>query len=115
MITPELRADIRRKFFGEHWKIGTIAATLDMHHETVQRAVGLETTLRAALVARGSILDPYKHFIVEQLEQYPRLVATRLHAMIKTRGFTGSVYPVRAFVREMRPRARSEREIRALL
>ena len=28
MITPAQRAEIRRLFYGEHWKIGTIAAQL---------------------------------------------------------------------------------------
>lgn len=42
MITAELRADIRRKFFGEHWKVGTIASTLGVHHETVARAIEVQ-------------------------------------------------------------------------
>ena len=32
MISAELRAHIRRLFYGEHWKIGTIAAELGVHH-----------------------------------------------------------------------------------
>ena len=39
MISEELRAEIRRKFFAEHWKIGTIASTLGLHHMTVRSAV----------------------------------------------------------------------------
>jgi transposase len=31
MISPELRARIRRLFFAEHWKIGTIASELGVH------------------------------------------------------------------------------------
>ena len=38
MITPAQRAEIRRLSLGEHWKIGTIAAALGVHHETVRRA-----------------------------------------------------------------------------
>ena len=36
MITPELRSRIRRLFFAEHWKIGTIAAELAVHRDTVE-------------------------------------------------------------------------------
>ena len=39
MITPAQRAEIRRLSFGEHWKIGTIAAALGVHHETVRAAL----------------------------------------------------------------------------
>ena len=28
MITPEQYAEIRRLYYGEHWKVGTIAAAL---------------------------------------------------------------------------------------
>jgi hypothetical protein len=36
MITPEQHAEIRRPYYGEHWKVGTIAAALAVHHETVR-------------------------------------------------------------------------------
>ena len=38
MITPETRVQIRRYFYAEHWKIGTIAQALDVHPDTVRRA-----------------------------------------------------------------------------
>ena len=37
MISDEQRAKIRRLFFAEHWKVGTIAAELGVHHDTVHR------------------------------------------------------------------------------
>ena len=39
MITPEQHAEIRRLYFGEHWKVGTIAAELGVHHDTVRAAI----------------------------------------------------------------------------
>lgn len=108
MISPELRAEIRRKFYGEHWKIGTIVSTLGVHHDTVCRAIEIERLgYRIARVCPSS-LDPYKEFIVQTLEQYPRLRATRLHEMVRLRGFPGSVHIVRDYVREVRPAPRSE-------
>ena len=46
MITPELRARIRRLFFAEHWKVGTIAAELGVHHETVMHAIEADRFVR---------------------------------------------------------------------
>ena len=40
MIDAELRAEIRRLFYAEHWTVGTIAATLHVHRDTVGRAIG---------------------------------------------------------------------------
>jgi hypothetical protein len=38
MISPELHARIRRLYFAEHWKVGTIAIELAVHHDTVRSA-----------------------------------------------------------------------------
>ncbi len=43
MITPEQHAEIRRLYYGEHWKVGTIAAALGVHHETVRAAIMNDT------------------------------------------------------------------------
>ena len=43
MSTPEQHAEIRRLYFGEHWKVGTIAAALDVHHDTVRAAIAHDT------------------------------------------------------------------------
>jgi DNA-binding transcriptional regulator LsrR (DeoR family) len=45
MITPEQHAEIRRLYYGEHWKVGTIAAALGVHHETVRAAVATEKSI----------------------------------------------------------------------
>ena len=48
MISPETRVQIRRYFYAEHWKIGTIATALDVHPDTVRRAICLLYTSDAA-------------------------------------------------------------------
>ena len=90
MITPAQRAEIRRLYFGEHWKIGTIAAALAVHHETVRAALQHETGGLRRGVSRPSALDPFLPFIRDILTQYPRLRATRLHEMLRLRGYPGS-------------------------
>ena len=55
MSTPEQHAEIRRLYFGEHWKVGTIAAALDVHHDTVRAAIAHEREpCRAGAAARHS-------------------------------------------------------------
>jgi transposase len=61
---------------------------------------------------RPSTRDPYKAFILATLEQYPRLRATRLWAMIRERGFPGCEVQVRRYVRRVRPLARAEAYLR---
>ena len=62
MISPETRVQIRRYFYAEHWKIGTIASELGVHPDTVRNAVESER-FRSALPMRPSIVDPYADFI----------------------------------------------------
>lgn len=104
MIAPELRAEIRRLYFAEHWKVGTIADTLHVHHDTVRLAIATETAARRALY-RPSQLDPYVAFMRDTLAQYPRLRATRIHEMLRSRGYPGSAVQVRRLVRLLRPTA----------
>ena len=39
-IDDELRAQILRYHFVEHWRVGTIASQLGVHHSTVERVLG---------------------------------------------------------------------------
>jgi transposase len=112
VISPELRARIRRLFFAEHWKVGTIAAELGLHHETVMRAIEADRFVRPEALVRRSLLDPYRAFVTETLEQYPRLRATRLFEMIQGRGYQGSAVQLRRYVATVRPAPRSEAFLR---
>src|SRR2546426_810896 len=112
MISPELHAQIRRLFFAEHWRFNTIAAQLGVHHDTVHRAVESERFIRPGTQVRPSALDPFKVFITATLEQYPRLRATRLWAMVRERGYPGSAIQVSRYVRTVRPAARAEAFLR---
>jgi transposase len=105
MITPEQHAEIRRLYYGEHWKVGTIAAALGVHHETVRAALVNDTQGVRRGTCRATTLDPYLPFIRDTLAQYPRLRATRLFEMVKGRGYAGSVVQLRRAVRLIRPAA----------
>ena len=111
MIPPAQVAEIRRLFFAEHWRVGTIATQLGLHHDTVRRALATERFARPARV-RPSRLDPYRAFLQETLQRYPRLRATRLFVMLRERGYAGSVVQLRRVVRTLRPTPAAEAYLR---
>ena len=39
MIDPEVRLQIRRYFYAEHWKVGTIARELGVRPDAVRHAI----------------------------------------------------------------------------
>ena len=75
-VDRQTEVEIRRLFFAEHWKKGTIATQLDVHRDVVERAVG-QLGPAPKHEPRVSVLDPYRGFVIETLERYPRLVSTR--------------------------------------
>ena len=111
-ISDEQRARIRALFYAEHWKVGTIAAELDLHPETVASAVGTATFVSRGPQARATKLEPYRDFITATLSQHPRLRATRLYDMLVPRGFEGSERQLRRHVAELRPRPAPEAFLR---
>jgi transposase len=108
MIPDELRSRIRRLFFAEHWKIGTISAELGVHHDTVSLALEAQRFVNIKYRAQASVLDPYKGLIKLTLTEHPKLLVTRLHDMITPRGYTGSVVQLRRYVRAVRPAVNRE-------
>jgi len=108
MISEDQRTKIRRLFFAEHWPIGTIASELGLHHDTVELAIEPRRFIKRGLISSVSLLEPYRAFVEQTLEQHPRLRATRLYEMIRDRGYTGSIYAVRRHVRKARPVSRHE-------
>jgi transposase len=105
MIDPETRAQIRRYFYAEHWKVGTIATEMDIHPDTVRNAIESER-FENMQPLRASVVDPYIDFIRQTLEQHPQLCATRVYQMVHGRGYTGSVVQLRRAVSRLRPRKR---------
>ena len=103
MIAPDLNVKIRHLYFAEHWKIGTIAAQLEIHHDTVRAAIGSASFNRARRELVNQRSAPYLDFIRQTLKEYPRLRATRIFHMIRARGYEGSVSQLRRVVAGLRP------------
>ncbi|WP_437644267.1 IS21 family transposase [Sorangium sp. So ce362] len=108
MISEELRSRMRRLYFAEHWKVGTIAAELGVHHDTVRLAIDATRFVNTQYRAHVSVLDPYKSFIQLTLKDHPKLLSTRLYDMITSRGYAGSVVQLRRYVRAIRPSSHHE-------
>jgi hypothetical protein len=102
MMTPETNVEIRRYFYAEHWKIGTIAQALGIHPDAVRHAIGSDHFNRASAL-RPSIMDPYLEFVRQTLDRHPGLRATRIYQMICERGYEGSVVQLRRAVAHLRP------------
>jgi IS30 family transposase len=57
LISADQRAHIRRLFYAEHWKVGTIATQLSVHRDTVLHAIEAERFQSRAGELRPSQLD----------------------------------------------------------
>ncbi len=70
--------------------IGTIAAQLGLHRDTVARVLAQAGLPRHGPVQRASAIDPYLPFLHETLAQFPRLTAARLWTTwCRARGYPG--------------------------
>lgn len=101
-VTADTEAEIRRLFFAEHWKKGTIATQLHIHRDVVERVVG-PLGCEPKTGRRPRNIDPYRPVIEETLTRYPTVVATRVFDMLVQRGYVGSLETVRRVVRACRP------------
>ncbi|HEU4906083.1 MAG TPA: IS21 family transposase [Solirubrobacterales bacterium] len=107
MITPEIRATIRRLVLREGWKIETTARRFGVHHSVVRRALrDLDQPAERRPVA-PSELDPFKEYLVQRLTEHPELTAVRLFLELQLRGFKGGIAQLRRYVAQIRaPRVR---------
>jgi transposase len=107
-IALKVEAEIRRLYFAEHWKRGTIASELGVHFDTVARVLGSFGPKAGSPRPDARVLETYIPFVDETLARYPRLVSTRILDMLVERGYTGSLRTLRRYVLKARPAPRSE-------
>jgi len=112
MILPETEAEILRLFHAEKWRVGTIATQLGIHHSTVRRVLAHSGIAAGRESLRPSMADPFIAFIVQTLEKYPRLRASRLYQMVRQRGYPGRPDHFRTIVARYRPRPAAEAYLR---
>lgn len=110
-IDAELEARILRLYHVEKWRCGTIARQLHVHRDTVRRVLAQAGLPRNA-PSRPSMIEPYLPFILQTLEKFPTLTASRLHAMVRERGYAGSPSRFRHLIALHRPRPAGEAFLR---
>jgi transposase len=111
-VSIAVAAEIRRLYFAEHWKRGTIATQLGVHFDVVVRVLGGLGPQAGTPRPDARVLEPYIPFVDETLARYPRLVATRIQDMLVERGYSGSVRTLRRYVRDARPTPKHEAFVR---
>jgi transposase len=111
-VSKTVAAEIRRLYFAEHWKRGTISAQLGVHYDVVVRVLGSFGPKAGAPRPDARVLEPFVPFVDDTLARHPRLVATRLYDMIRERGYDGSLRTLRRYVRDARPTPKSEAFLR---
>ena len=110
-LPPDIEAKILRYYHVEKWRNGTIARQLHVHHSSVTRVLSQAGLPRIGPV-RPSGIDPYLPFIRQTLEKFPSLTASRLHVMVKERGYQGSPDHFRHLISHHRPRPHAEAYLR---
>lgn len=110
-IDKTVEASILRYHFVEKWGPHTIAKQLGVHHYTVNRVIRQAGCPAPMKAAKPSIIDPYKQYIHDLLERYPKLTAQRVYQMIKERGYPGGASHLRHYISQVRPK----REVEAFL
>ena len=100
-----LWAEIRRLHEVEHLSQAAIARRLHCSHRTVRKALAMASPPAPAPGPHESILDRYRPQIDALMAKYPNLSAVRVLEEISRgeRGYRGSVYPVRRYLRRLRP------------
>jgi transposase len=86
--------------------VRAIARRLGIHRRTVRAALNTERPPARSGVRRGSIIDPYRGWLLARLQQYPEITATVLFRQLAERGYEGSYSLARQCVSELRPRTK---------
>src|SRR6202167_6533751 len=72
--------------------------------DTVSRLLAADAPPRYSRAPAGSILDPFKGWICEQLQADPKVPSQRLRELAVEIGYAGGKTIFDAYVRELRPR-----------
>jgi transposase len=112
MISAERKAEILRLYHAEHWKPGTVARQLSVHHTTVCRVLAQAGQVDGLHSGRPSMADRFVPLIQETLAKYPTLRASRLYEMVRARGYGGGPDHFRHVVSLYRPMPVAEAYLR---
>ena len=102
-MQPELWQQILT-LHAELHSVRAVADRLHVHRKTVRRALHSPRPPRRLAAPRGSLIDPYRGWLLAKLQQYPELTAVRLLQMLREQHYSGGYSVVKRCVAELRPR-----------
>ena len=102
-MTADIWAEIRRLHFVDRLSVSQIAERLRLDRKTVRKALKQETYQPRKECRRRSVLDPYKPYLRERLEKFPKLTAPQLLDEIHKQGYAGGITILKDYLQEIRP------------
>ena len=109
MVGVEQWAEVRRMKRVEGLSAREISRRTGLARDTVSRLLGAEKPPRYVRAPSGSILDLFKDWICEQLDEDATTTSQRLRELAEEIGYQGSKTIFDDYVREMRPRFLAKR------
>lgn len=104
MVGVEQWAEVRRMKRVEGLSAREISRRTGLARDTVGRLLMAEALPRYSRARAGSILDPFKDWICEQLQADPKVPSQRLRELAMEIGYGGGKTVFDDYVREVRPR-----------
>ena len=104
MVGVEPWAEVRRLHAVERLSIREISRRTGLHRKTVRRALAAVVPPKYERKTTGSMVDPFKDWICEELCADPRIQSQRLREMASENGYEGGKSIFDDYVREARPR-----------
>ena len=104
MVGVEQWAEVRRLHGVERLSIREISRRTGLHRKTVRRALAAVVPPKYERKTTGSMVDPFKDWICEELCADPRIQSQRLREMASENGYEGGKSIFDDYVREVRPR-----------
>jgi len=105
-MNAELWAHIKKLWTQEKLSKAEIARRTGLDRKTVRRALAKESPFpNPSSKDRISKLDPFKNYIRERLEKYPRLSGVVLLDEIKRQGYAGKIRILNRYLSSLRGRA----------
>ena len=111
MLTPEQQAQILAWHYGEKKSSRSIAKLLGVSRKAVRRVIERrKVNLAAESGKRGSILDPYKPYLLELLKKEPSLQTPAALHRIRDQGYMGGITTLHEFMKKNRVKSTKSKE-----
>lgn len=104
MVGVEQWAEVRRMKRVEGLSVREIGRRTGLARDTVSRLLAADAPPRYSRAPAGSILDPFKGWVCQQLQADPKVPSQRLRELAVDIGYAGGKTIFDAYVREVRPR-----------